>query len=261
MTALGDQELIRARWRRARVAAHLLDVEDEKFARGGLGQHLDEVAVRCLVLPREPESGGADVDEQTIESLAQATYEWDTEHRVARLWGHGRCACVEGAALFGYPGSVQDEWSQYLCATRAGGLDVGLGSEVARLREDTKYFWLTRIVARLWSAFSVLSSLTPLEAKGPWEVTLGMAGTEGSLLAGLGEGWREPHEGLEDANRCRLVNVLLRRECERWPKGDDVAELAFTLGGLIENAWGYSQRRFIARLGAFEGHLDWRCVR
>ena len=82
--------------------------------------------------------------------------------------------------------------------------------------------------------------MTAQDAKGPWEVTLGLAGTQGSLLAGLGEGWLEPHQGFHDAEPCRLPNVLLRRECEHWPRGDEVRELAFAFGAMIENAWGYS---------------------
>ena len=102
--------------------------------------------------------------------------------------------------------------------------------------------------------------MTAQDAEGQWEVTLGLAGTQGSLLAGLGEGWLEPHQGFHDAEPCRLPNVLLRRECEHWPRGDEVRELAFAFGAMIENAWGYSLRRFIARQGRFQGQLDWHSV-
>jgi len=50
-------------------------------------------------------------------------------------------------------------------------------------------------------------------------------------------------------------------ERDDLPSAEDAREFAFTLGGLIENAWGYTIRRFIARTGPLEGQLDWRAVR
>lgn len=109
MTTLGDQELVRARWRRARAAAHLQDVEDAAFAAGGLGQRLDEVAMRCLVLPRDPESGDVSVDEETVERLVQAVQDWGKEHNVSHLWGHGKATAVDGAVVFDYRDSPRAE--------------------------------------------------------------------------------------------------------------------------------------------------------
>ena len=99
------------------------------------------------------------------------------------------------------------------------------------------------------------------QVDGPWEVTLALAGTEGSLLGGLAEGWKQPFGGFNDATPCRDSNVLIRVERDDLPSAEDAREFAFTLGGLIENACGYAIRRFIARTGPLEGQLDWRAVR
>ncbi len=112
---------------------------------------------------------------------------------------------------------------------------------------DSKYFWFAPMVARLWSSFAVLESVLAKETKGPWEVTLALAGTRDSLLAGFAQGWAEPNHGFHDALACRSANVLFRLEAPQWPPGEDVCELAFRLGGLIENAWGYPLKRFLSR--------------
>ncbi len=60
----------------------------------------------------------------------------------------------------------------------------------------------------------------------------------GSQLAGFGDGWAEPNGDFHDLDPCRDANVLVRRECERWPVAEETRELAFEFGAMIENAWG-----------------------
>lgn len=261
MTALADLESRRTRWRRARAVCHLLDVEDSEFARGGLARRLDEVSVRCLVLPDDPERSLAVTDEELLARLESTAQQSGKAHNVSNLWGYGKSASAAGAALYGYDSSCSGPWNQYLCLRADGGLEIGLGSQAVWTQNETKCFFLTAIVARLWSAFAVHAELLMPQADGPWEVTLALVGTEGSLLGGLAEGWEQPFGGFHDATPCRNSNVLIRVERDDLPSAGDAREFAFTLGGLIENAWGYAIRRFIARTGPLEGQLDWRAVR
>lgn len=259
MTALVDTESRRARWRRARAACHLIDPEDSEFARGGLARRLDEVNVRCLVLPDDPERSLAVTDEEQLARLDSAVQEWGKAHNVNSPWGYGKSASG-GATLYGFGNSSSGPWNQYLSLRADGGLEIGLGSRAVWTQNDIKCFFLTAVVARLWWAFAVQAELRTPQADGPWEVTLALVGTEGSLLGGLAEGWTEPFQGFHDMAPCREPNVLIRIEHEKISSAEDAEGLAFALGGLIENAWGYAIRRFIARTGPLEGQLDWRAV-
>lgn len=115
------------------------------------------------------------------------------------------------------------------------------------------------ILGRTWASLvqyrAVLERLAP---HGPWEVTLAMVRTQGSYLGNVAEGWEEP-QNLSDYERLPCVerNILIRLELVEWPQTDDaVRELAFAIGGRIEDAWGSKGRRFLARISANEGRFD-----
>jgi len=177
------------------------------------------------------------------------------------LWGFGKSATIAGGALYGYGNSSSGPCNQYMCLRADGGLEICLGSQAVWTHKETKGFLLTAIVARLWSALAVHAELRASQVNGPWEVTLALAGTDGTVLGGLAEGWQEPMRGFHDSTQCRDSNVLIRVERDDLAGAEDARELAFMLGGLIENAWGYAICRFIARTGPLEGQLDWRAVR
>jgi len=170
-------------------------------------------------------------------------------------------ATTAGGALYGYGNSSCGPWNQYMCLRADGGLEICLGSQAVWTHKETKGFLLTAIVARLWSALAVHAELRASQVNGPWEVTLALAGTDGTVLGGLAEGWQEPMGGFHDSTQCRDSNVLICVERDDLAAAEDARELAFMLGGLIENAWGYAICRFIARTGPLEGQLDWRAVR
>jgi len=168
-------------------------------------------------------------------------------------------ATADGACLFGYGNSSAGPWNQYLCLRRDGGLDVGLGTQVSWTRDDDKCFGLSAIVARVWCSLVVHAALSSVQRADPGEVTLALVDTEGSVLGGFAEGWAEPFSGFRsEARQCREANVLLRIELEELPTPENAQDLAFRLGALIENAWGYAICRFIACTGPFEGMFDWR---
>lgn len=200
------------------------------------------------------------VDEELLERTQAVAKAWGKAHGAENLWGFGTVATAGGACLYDYDNSSTGPWNQYLCVRGDGGLDVGLGAQVFREWDDVKCFFLSAAVGRLWSALAVHAELSA-KGFGPCEVTLALVDTEGSVLGGLAEGWAEPFAGFRhEARRCPEPNVLLRIELGKWPVAEDARELAFTLGALIENAWGYAIRRFIARTGPFEGKFDWRAA-
>jgi hypothetical protein len=260
LTSLADMELRRDRWRRVRAACHLTDPADADFGRGGLARSLDEVSVRLLVLPSDPEVRVRVIDEEALSRLENAVQEWGRPHGVSALWGHTKTACAEGAMIFAYDQSRRGPWTQYLCQRADGGLEAGIGSAGARTYEDRRYFFLRHIVVRLWSALAVLSTRQDAEVEGPLEISLALCGTEKSLLADFAEGWAEPGSAMHEPTACAEPNVLFRVEVGALPAPDDIEELAFGLGALIENAYGYTLRRFIAKRGSFEGQFDWRGV-
>lgn len=260
MTSLANVELRRDRWRRVRAAYHLTDPADPEFGRGGLARSLDEVSVRLLVLPPDPEVRVRTIDDEALSRLENAVREWGRPHSVSALWGHTQAACAEGAVIFACEQSRGGPWTQYLCHRADGGLEAGIGSAGARTYQGRRYFFLSHIVARLWSALAVLSTRQDAAVEGPLEISLALCGTEKSLLAGFAEGWAEPGSAMHEPTACAEPNVLFRVEVEAPPTPDDIEELAFGLGALIENAYGHTLRRFIAHRGPFEGQFDWRGV-
>ena len=56
---------------------------------------------------------------------------------------------------------------------------------------------------------------------------------------------------------CAEDNLMFHSELLEWLTEPDVqGNLAFELGGRIEDAWGWRERRFLARTGAHEGRFD-----
>jgi hypothetical protein len=66
-------------------------------------------------------------------------------------------------------------------------------------------------------------------------------------------GWLQPGQGLHDASLCTEKNILLRRELE---SEFDAKEIAIDLGDRIEQAFGTTHRRHIARSGPYNGEFD-----
>jgi hypothetical protein len=89
-------------------------------------------------------------------------------------------------------------------------------------------------------------------------LTLALSQTEGSFLGNVGEGWAEPQNVSDDERLpCVEPNVLIQLELVEWPQSDDaVQEIAFAVGGRIEDAWGSRGRRFLALRGTDEGRFD-----
>jgi len=68
-------------------------------------------------------------------------------------------------------------------------------------------------------------------------------------LGHFGLGWADIGTGFYEPDTCTSQSLLLRQEVMEWPsEPDHVRDLALQLGAMVEDAWGYRQRRFLTRL-------------
>ena len=157
------------------------------------------------------------------------------------------------------------EWDQYVALYRSGAVEFGLGrgGSVAWRRheeggQETRVFFLTQIVGRLWWTVNRYRDVVErTQVSGPWELSLCMRDTLGSILGNVGEGWAEPeHTFGQEPPQCPDEHVVIRSELSEWPDDDGAQKLVFELGSRVEDAWGSQQRRFIARAGPRIGMFD-----
>lgn len=255
-------ELLRSRWRRARETLDFADLESDSFATGGLASYATDIYVRLVILPSDPEAWLVEFDEEF--------WEWWLVDRPLPFgdrkvtWWHEHQPTQHAAARLRQ--STDGRWENYLALYRHGGIELGLGRAGAREHTisgntDPQILWrqfhLTSIVGRLWSAIDVYGDVVEhLSLTGPWELSLALRRTEDAHLGHFGEGWKEPQiRMINGLPVCREPNLLHRREIVEWPVEDDMRELAFKLGGWIEDSWGRKERRFLANRGAYEGQF------
>ena len=251
-----DRERQRDVWRRARSDLGLVDVGSDGFGLGGLGARVPGLTTRILVQPADPEKVITEFDEE----LWQWWLKLQSSAGGRKIeWGHEHHATLTAMVRHDRASDDPWQWNRYVALHRTGALESGLGRVGGREWNGGRIFFLINIVGRAWACLlqyrAVLERLAP---QGPWEVTLAMVKTQGSLLGNVGEGWAEPMN-LSDYERlpCPEPNVLIRFEHPAWPQSDDeVKELAFLIGGRIEDSWGFTGRRFLARIGQREGQFD-----
>jgi len=94
----------------------------------------------------------------------------------------------------------------------------------------------------------------------PWQLTVGLIATKDALLGNVGEGWAEPGSWNNSVGGCADENLLWHIELDQVPDEDLRQGLAFAIGDRIEDAWGVSQRRYLARQGERVGKLDHRRI-
>ncbi len=248
-------ELRRGRWRRARQSLHLLDPSAEDFGTEGLASFVANRSVRLLILPADPEASLIEFDEGLWEWWRQAhtdpvtgdPTQWGTQHRTI------------SAAVVSYDSYREQGWERYRALYRHGGLELELGSSATYTFGERRGFRLIYTVGNIWAALSLYQEVEEkFGVEGPWEVTLAIQHTEGSVLGNLGEGWAPPESLINDPPICLEPGVLLRQETADWPSGAEVQALAFTVGGWIDNSWGGQGRRFLARQGPLAEEFDWR---
>lgn len=253
MTTLMDRELRRARWRRVRRALHLNCEAEKNFAIGGVAQQVDDLAVRVVFLPCDPE---LDVVQLNADLLA-----WLEERRASPYggnasWGSWKRTTTDVALLYD---SYRDDatWKRYLAVPRHGGVDTGIGNLAYEVRE-TRVFPLRAVVALVWRATALQRELIErFELKEPWEVSVAIRNARNATLGSFAEGWAELGNGLWDPSTCVDDHVHLRFEYESFP---DSQEFAFSVGDRLENAFGTTDRRYLAHRGQYKDQFDPRGV-
>jgi hypothetical protein len=247
--SLTDVELRRERWRRYRRGFRLDDPESPAFGLGGLARRVRDPRYRLLVLPDDPEANRITFDGVFWEF-------WMRNHTPpfdAKLnWGHEKTPTLRAALR----GETRDgQWTRLIAAHRHGGLEV-----IAPHAWDGprgRVFQLIPMVAVTGGALRIQQELVETYSlPGPWEVTLSLRGTEQAHLGGLGEGWLEPMGGGWDSPTCFEPNIRVSLEFDSadW----DPEATAFELAAQIEDAWGFQQRRYLARVGDLKGQFDTR---
>ena len=246
---------IRDRWRRSRDELGLTHPDAENFAAAGLAQFVEERSARLVILPSDPERSD-------ISFTGDFWKWWETNQpdpvsgSVAQ-WGSRNRTC--SFAALNVDEQSRSEWRRYIALLRSGALEMTLGAEGAFDLENPhrRLFRLTIIVGRVWAALSLYGAVVErYDLTGPWQVGLALLRTEGALLSGFGRDWREPDGVVGPFGDCFERNVWISREISAWPSEGGIKDMAFDLGGRIEDAWGVRERRFLFGRGERTGEFD-----
>ena len=237
-----EQELLRARWRTSGATLGLGDTSTPDYGQGGLAARVAGPAARLLIQPQDPGAYAIEFDDEF--------WSWfDTERRDPinggkAGWGSEKVPTDVAACL----AERWDDsgWQRCLALHHSGALDVILGRDVRWMqRGDTPAFGLLSLVGFVWNSFAWYSEVLAKWTKvvGPWEVRLGLIGTQNALLGGFASGWRQLCNSWDGQPKVTSPNLELRREVATWPA--DPQSLAYSFGIQIENAWGSRHRRFL----------------
>jgi hypothetical protein len=249
---------IRERWVTARAREGLVDTSAADFAGGGLARLLPDRSPRLLILPVDPERHLVEFDEDFWAWWMSDEDDPATGRQTS--WGSRKRPSAFTAVIGVDHG--QGKWSRYIALHHSGALELGFGRDGAFEREDRRFFFLSPIVARSWSALSRYARVIErFSLEPPYEVTLALPSTEGALLAGFAEGWAEPGSFEYTTDPGPEGSVLIRRELDAWPDGPGVKDVSFSLGAQIEDTWGVPQRRFLANRGEYVDSFDPRTAR
>lgn len=249
MTAV-DIDCQRRRWQDARRSDGLDLQEADRFAKGGLGAHVEalDLRVRFLAADRLATPVRLDGDAE----------EWLSAPRPSPYGGRepelGRSKRATSSALVRYDRHRDDQrWTRYLGLHRDGCLDFGEGASVTEVR-GTRFVWLRPLVGLIWHLATMqVEAVGRWDIDGPFEVTVALGGVEGVQLGGFAEGWRDvPDMFFRDGAACLEPNVLLRVECGTV----DPEALAVGFGEQLENTFGSTHRRWLANRGDFDGRFD-----
>lgn len=244
-----DTEAIRRRWTTARDAS----------ASNALLARVGDRCVHITVFPADPAAS-------VISEFADEMREW---------WGNQTRDAPFGAQLpFDIDTSTAthlvrarrrgETWNSALALGRDG--SVVAGSSVPSYEVGGGFdgpqrcFRLRWLVGLTWIVVATsAASIERFGAEGPFQFSLRLEGTRGAELGDVGDGWREPGRGLYDTTGCGTETVEIVHELTSWPTADDeIEEFVHRIGGNIEDAFGWGERRFLSRTGDHEGSLDLR---
>jgi hypothetical protein len=261
MSGLVEQELLRARWRRALDAVALDRTDRDDFASRGLAARLKVVSAQLLLLPCDPEATNLVLDD-ALANWLQARQSTPLDRITVTLPANLR----RTAHALTLADTYDQTWDSYLALHRSGAIEYGLGNRggwdgADRERNAVRIFTLTPIVARVWAVLHLAAELAQQrELAGPYQLTVGVQSTKGALLGSLGEGWAEPGDYQNHVSPCREDHLLWHLELDTLPDQTTARDIAYSVGDRFEDAWGVPQRRYLAHRGGYENELDPRCV-
>jgi hypothetical protein len=251
MTSDPNPRQLRHDWRKYRERLQLTDSTlGGDFARGGLGAFAEPLDVRVVIIPADPTA-------TEVVSLDADTAGWIAQVRPSPYegqqpeWGHHTTATSD--ALVRAMWYRDDQlWTRYLAICRHGGLEAGMSDLIFESR-DTRGFALRRSAAMVWMVAAIQAEAAEKwSVQGPWEVTLALRNTQGATLADFGEGWAPFGDFRHGGSTCRDAHVL-----HQWTVDQiDPVSLGLDAGNRIENSFGTTNRRHLARTGVYEGKFD-----
>lgn len=246
-----ERDAYRARWRRFREPLHLVDLEDERFGRGGLAGRLDRPTMRLVILPGDPDRNVLEFDEEFWEWFRQD--QDDPASEGSSNWGSSSRPTSSAAVR---SNARNASCSRYLAVHRNGAFELGLGNDARYpLRPSITGVRLITIVGRVWCALEQYRQVIErFDIDGPWEIHASMIDVNDTVLGLLAEGWMEPYDN--GGRQCTEENLMYVTELDDWPDPDRVRSVAFKIGGWIEDSWGNEMRRFLARGGSYDGRFD-----
>jgi hypothetical protein len=234
----------RRRWRRARTPLRLVDPDADGFSTGGLAARVHEPTVRLLLLPADPDAWLVDFDSEFWAWWRQDRDDPTTGQPAS--WGYDNLP-TEFAAL--RTAIVENgRFAKYLALHRNGALEFELGENGAYVypRVNLRVFRLITIVGRVQGVLRLWTEIrSRLQLDGPCELSLALRDTQAAALGNVAEGWQEPGPDMP-GRRCPAKHLLCRRELWDWPDEARQLDLVFSIGGWIEDSWGYQERRFLA---------------
>lgn len=244
-----ETEAIRRRWTAARDAS----------VTSALLTSIGDRCAHLTVLPCDP--------------VASVISEFDDETR--EWWGNQTSAAPFGAQLpFEIDTSTAthlvrarrrgEAWNTVLALGRDGSVVAGSSVPSYEVGGDfngpQRCFRLRWLAGLTWIVVATAAaSIERFGTEGPFQFALRLEDTRGAELGDVGDGWREPGRGLYDTTGCSTDAVEIVHEVASWPTAaDEAQEFVHRVGGNIEDAFGWGQRRFLSRTGDREGSLDLR---
>ena len=242
---------MRERWRRHRAALGLHEATPESdFAAGGLAALAKPLDVRVVVLPADPEL-------TDVISLDADTNAWLAGDRPSPCggqtipWGQSNVATSHALARATVYGQGEP-WDRYIALNRHGGVEAG-SAHVSWQTRDLTAFALRTIVAIVWATLAVqVEAAERWQIGGPWEITIALRGTRGATLGDFAEGWAQQSPMGRSGPTCGEPAVL-----HRWETATvDPGAVALDAGARLENSFGTTHQRHLARSGEFAGNFD-----
>ena len=253
-------ELQRTRWRRAREGRGMTVGLEDAFARRGLAARMKNTSARFLVIPSDPDSFKID--------FTDGFWQWwqtppkDPFGESSTSFGSHHGPASDAAVMYEPDYKAGDDsrvWEEYVGLTRTGELEFGLSRTASASSGDQRFFFLLNIVGRVWVAVSRYAEVvSKYRLTGPFETSIAIVGTAGSGLSNLATGWKDPMKGTwhNGFPVCLDEHLLFLRELSRWPDEEGCKVLALEFAERIVNAWGVTDRTFLARSGKWQGEFD-----